>query len=208
MLLQKIACIRYVINQIEEKEKHEQIKTKQSIIFISEAWRKVSEETIKNCWRHADIINALNNEQTKDIIEIVQHKTIEEIQSYLDKFKVDFKPVYTAEEFVHVDDFEDTCKELTEEDLIHKHTKPHIEEEGSADEDDLENAIENIELEPKLISIKSAQISLNNVWECIEQHNIMNEEHLTALFKIKSLLDDLKEENTIQPKIDGYFKSN
>ncbi len=88
------------------------------------------------------------------------------------------------------------------------HTNTYIEEEGSADEDDLENAIENIELEPKLISIKSAQISLNNVWECIEQHNIMNEEHLTALFKIKSLLDDLKEENTIQPKIEGYFKSN
>jgi hypothetical protein len=41
-----------MLNQIEEKEKHEQIKTKQSIIFISEAWRKVSEETIKNCWRH------------------------------------------------------------------------------------------------------------------------------------------------------------
>jgi hypothetical protein len=60
-----------MLNQKEEKEKHEQIKTKQSIIFISEAWRKVSEETIKNCWRHADIINTLNNEQTKDIIEIV-----------------------------------------------------------------------------------------------------------------------------------------
>ena len=144
----------------------------------------------------------------KILIEIVQRKTIEEIKSFQAKFNADFKPVYTAEEFVHVDDFEDTCKELTEEDLIHKHTKRHIEEEGSADEDDLENAIENIELEPKLISIKSAQISLNNVWECIEQHNIMNEEHLTALFKIKSLLDDLKEENTIQPKIDGYFKSN
>ena len=35
-----------MLNQIEEKEKYEQIKTKQSIIFISEAWRKVSEETI------------------------------------------------------------------------------------------------------------------------------------------------------------------
>ena len=78
---------------------------------------------------------------------------------------------------------------------------------NSADENDLENAIQNIELEPKLISIKSAQISLNNVWECVEQQNIMNKEHLTALFKIKSLLDDLKEENTIQPKIDRYFKS-
>jgi hypothetical protein len=52
-----------MLNQIEEKEKHEQIKTKLSIKFISEAWRKVSEETIKNCRRHADIINALNNEQ-------------------------------------------------------------------------------------------------------------------------------------------------
>ena len=31
----------------------------------------------------------------------------------------------------------------------------------------------------------------------------MNEEHLTALFKIKSLLDILKKENTIQPK--QYF---
>ena len=40
-----------------------------------------------------------------------------------------------------------TCKELTEDDLINKHTKPHIEEEGSVDEDDLENAIQNIELE-------------------------------------------------------------
>jgi hypothetical protein len=43
-------------------------------------------------------------------------------------------------EFVHVDDFEDTCKELTELDLINRYTKPYVEEEGSYDEDDLENA--------------------------------------------------------------------
>jgi len=44
-------------------------------------------------------------------------------------------------EFVHVDDFEDTCIELTELDLISRYTKPYIEEEGSSDEDDLENAL-------------------------------------------------------------------
>jgi hypothetical protein len=37
------------------------------------------------------------------------------------------------------------------------------------------------------------------VWQCIEQHSSMNEKHLASLFNIKSLLDDLKEENTIQP---------
>jgi hypothetical protein len=36
----------------------------------------------------------------------------------------------------------------------------------------------------------------------------MNEENLNAaLFKIKSYLDDLKEENSIQPKINRYFKT-
>ena len=33
-----------MLNQIEEKEKYEQIKTKQSILFIYEALHKVSEE--------------------------------------------------------------------------------------------------------------------------------------------------------------------
>ena len=36
-----------MLNQIAEKEKYEQIKTKQSILFIYEASHKVSEETIK-----------------------------------------------------------------------------------------------------------------------------------------------------------------
>jgi hypothetical protein len=45
-----------MLNQIEEKEKYEQIKTKKSILFIYEARRKVSEEKIKNCWRHSGIL--------------------------------------------------------------------------------------------------------------------------------------------------------
>jgi hypothetical protein len=43
-----------MLNQIEEKEKYEQIKTKQSILFIYEAWHKVSEETI-NALQHIEI---------------------------------------------------------------------------------------------------------------------------------------------------------
>ena len=30
------------------------------------------------------------------------------------------KPIYTADEFVHIDDFENTCKELTKLDLINR----------------------------------------------------------------------------------------
>jgi hypothetical protein len=132
--------------------------------------------------------------------------TIEEIKIHLSKFKAGYlKLSILLMSLFTIYDSEDTCKELTELDLINRYTKPYIEEEGSSDEDDLENALQHIEIEEKLISIIEAQISLNNVWQCIEQHSSMNEKHLASLFNIKSLLDDLKEENTIQPMIDRYF---
>jgi hypothetical protein len=83
-------------------------------------------------------LNQLKTTETTE--KIVQHKTIEEIKIHLSKFKTGFEPIYTADELAHIDDFEDTCKELTELDLINRYTKPYIEEEGSYDEDDLENA--------------------------------------------------------------------
>jgi hypothetical protein len=39
-----------------------------------------------------------------------------------------------------------TCKELTEQDLINRYNKPYIEEEGSSDENDLENDLQHIEI--------------------------------------------------------------
>ena len=56
-----------MLNQIEEKEKYELIKTKQSILFIFEGWRKVSEETIKTCWRHSGVLNQLKT--TEKIVQ-------------------------------------------------------------------------------------------------------------------------------------------
>jgi hypothetical protein len=37
---------------------------------------------------------------------------------HLSKFKAGFEPIYTADEFVHIYDFEDTCNELTELDIL------------------------------------------------------------------------------------------
>ena len=34
------------------------------MLFIYEAWHKVSEETIKNCWRHSGILNQLETTET------------------------------------------------------------------------------------------------------------------------------------------------
>jgi hypothetical protein len=39
-----------------------------------------------------------------------------------------------------------TCKELTKQDLINRYNKPYIEEEGPSDENDLENALQHIQI--------------------------------------------------------------
>ena len=87
-------------------------------------------------------VKRLNTNKPKDTKnKRIRHETIEEIKIHLSKFKTGYEPIYTADEFIHIDDFEDTCKELTELDLINRYTKPYIEEEGSYDEDDLENTL-------------------------------------------------------------------
>jgi uncharacterized protein YbbC (DUF1343 family) len=84
-----------MLAQIEEKNKYEPIKTKESILFIVEAWKKVSKETIKNCWRHSGKVNQLITETEEAHINIENKKTIEEIKELLSKFKAGYAPVYT-----------------------------------------------------------------------------------------------------------------
>ena len=65
----------------------------------------------------ASVLNKLDNETAehlKEIIEIVKRKIIEEIEIYLSNL-AGFERVFTANEFVHTDNFE-----LNEEDLIKK----------------------------------------------------------------------------------------
>ena len=44
----------------------------------------------------------------------------------------------------------------------------------------LEDKLLNLELEPKSISAKQAQASLNNVWQYIEQNNGLTDDDLNS----------------------------
>ena len=49
----------------EEKNKYEEIDVKQAIYYIREAWREVSKQTIKNCWKKTRITN---DEENEDVV--------------------------------------------------------------------------------------------------------------------------------------------
>ena len=44
---------KFCVRMIEEKEELIMPNVKQAIFLIKEAWDKVSEDTISNCWKHA-----------------------------------------------------------------------------------------------------------------------------------------------------------
>ena len=74
----------------EEKNKYEEIDVKQAIYYIREAWREVSKQTIKNCWKKTRITNDEENEDVALVLEIEEKKAEEE-------FSIDFSKLSKGE---------------------------------------------------------------------------------------------------------------
>ena len=99
--------LRFKLNCIDEKLDHS-IDLKKAVKCIFEAWREVSCETIKNCWRHTKIIQDLlpvcekdnSKDELEDLVMKINKKTDEEIihcmtvEEYLSIDKQAQEPLY------------------------------------------------------------------------------------------------------------------
>ena len=105
-----------------------------AIIYINKAWRQVSQSTIVNCWRKADILDNmysidysidLNNDELNIFFkEEIQKVTVDYVKA-LEKYRKDYVEI---EEFDHLDyDFEkylncdndvQTCIDMTDEEIV------------------------------------------------------------------------------------------
>ena len=65
----KILC-RFFLNTIELHNKLERPNVKQAIYMVVEAWDEVKKNTVKNCWRHVNILNKeIEEEEVNDKFE-------------------------------------------------------------------------------------------------------------------------------------------
>ena len=71
--------IRHILLVYEEKNKYEEIDLKQAIYYIREAWREVSKQTIKNCWKKTRITN---DEENEDVVLVLEEEEKKASKNY------------------------------------------------------------------------------------------------------------------------------
>jgi len=71
----------HILRVYEEKNKYEEIDVKQAIYYIREAWREVSKQTIKNCWKKTKITN---DEENEDVVLVLEEEKQAKITDLFD----------------------------------------------------------------------------------------------------------------------------
>lgn len=114
----------------------------EAMIMIEEAWNEVSQDTIKNCWRHAKILPGSGPDDI-EVDDATVDETIEELQAALKELSlsgvVRKKNLMTVEELLNVAKENITEAEWTEDDIVQEILAEKAKEEGKekeADEDD------------------------------------------------------------------------
>ena len=92
----KHVLIQHYLKTIELFNKIEQPTLKEALYYIQKAWSSVSSDTIKNCWRHYDIISSGTEKIRADLgrMNDENNSRIGEIVVALKWFPVDQAQIY------------------------------------------------------------------------------------------------------------------
>ena len=170
-----------------------------AIVFCTNAWNAVTQETISNCWKHTGILPLVNRDEVDEIVNQLEQDNQaerEEIQFLIDQLP--FDDHMDADEFIHVDDHLKSNEGLTDEEII------------SLINSD-KNALE-VESDKEIPSVISKIQALNNLDDLVTffkysllNNSSINQSDLSTLRNLrhevlKSHITDLK-----QTTLDSYF---
>ncbi|CAB4413281.1 unnamed protein product [Rhizophagus irregularis] len=172
-----------------------------AIVFCTNAWNAVTQETIYNCWKHTGILPLVNQEEVDESVnQLGEDNQVEreEIQFLIDQLP--FDDHMDADEFIHVDDHLKSNEGLTDEEIISL---------VNLDKNELE--VESDEEIPSVISKVQALNDLDDLvmfFKYSSLNNSINQSELNTLQKLRhevlrSHITDLK-----QATLDSYFTSN
>ncbi|CAB4476272.1 unnamed protein product [Rhizophagus irregularis] len=172
-----------------------------AIVFCTNAWNAVTQETIYNCWKHTGILPLVNQEEVDESVnQLGEDNQVEreEIQFLIDQLP--FDDHMDADEFIHIDDHLKSNEGLTDEEIISL---------VNLDKNELE--VESDEEIPSVISKVQALNDLDDLvmfFKYSSLNNSINQSELNTLQKLRhevlrSHITDLK-----QATLDSYFTSN
>ncbi|CAG8731532.1 22071_t:CDS:1 [Cetraspora pellucida] len=150
--------IKWLLDKYEA-EKDEKINVLNAIRFIAQAWRKVTPETIRNCFQHTGILpNTQDNE--KSFVDDNDDELIDKL--YLDIKTLNFQNIMDLEEYIDYPGEKDTHEVLSDKEILD--LAINLEPENESAEDDDSTKMRQI----------SHQEALNAV-EILDQYIVQND---------------------------------
>lgn len=174
--------------------------------MIHEAWNEVSQDTIKNCWQHAQILpGSTPDDMVAD--DNGTDKTVDELQVALEELSlsgaVRRKNLLTVDELLHVPGENITEAEWTEEEIVQQVVLEKAAQEGGKDSKDDSEGDDDYE---PLMTARAACHALSELEHlCQAQTEHEYSEALPSLHKLSGLLRTQIESKKSQSRISSFF---
>lgn len=197
-----------VLQMLQNIENHENIKSLSildAILMISEAWEKVTQATIANCFRHAGFKDlSLTDEDDDDtpLARMIQSPTDEDDNVPLAQLAAQLATESRIEmkEFIGIDDNVAVCAPLTEEDILAEVENSH---HNADDKEDMEEQFQSTTLCEAINAVTTLQkfVAFNEEFNSDVNQGILREmkRKLQNTFEIQ-----VKNKQT---KMTDYFKN-
>lgn len=152
--------LQHILYKYDVCQKYENPTVLDAALFLVNAWKQVTTQTIKNCWKHTDILAPSQNIELAQELDVksltnVEAQLYDDISEQLQKLSLE--PL-TADEYIEVDSNEPTEEEVSDDLIVtavlqdNGHiTKENIATDISSDTDsDIE--IQTVETPPEKFS--------------------------------------------------------
>ncbi|XP_046564277.1 tigger transposable element-derived protein 6-like [Haliotis rubra] len=152
----KRSLVRHFIACAED-DKPQCINLREALRFVKSAWADVSCQTIKNCFKHVEILPSQESQigETDDLEDDI---VLADLKKLLQRLPSDDENM-SPDDFIDADANEETCDSLTSENII---------EMVTAADDQIESEEEEAEDTVTLPSLTDMRLYLGNIVTCYE----------------------------------------
>jgi hypothetical protein len=182
-------------------QQSEKITIKDAIKFTAKAWKRVTSQTIINCWKKTGILPDVNNnsneiENATSILNTSNVKEVNDLQNLIDKLP--HINLISASEYITIDDTEkENEKDIDEQEIILMITQNEQNQEE-------EEAIE--EFPP--VSNKEALLAIEKLNTYIDQQSEklqLSNNEIKPLKSLKRKIKKIEFDSNQQSTLDTFF---
>ena len=194
--------VRFHVDAIDAGRKPK-VEINDAIRWTKLSWDEVTENCIKNCWRHTGILPAISSVAT--VVDTQSTATLyRDFGNIFERLAIPAELMMTPAEYVDVDNDITTCEVMTDAEILQLVSNGQA-AGGSEENVDTVEEIQEVEEESDHISNDQAAAAVDTLMRFFEQSDRATSDDIQKLCLIKRRVDCLRSSSLKQSSILNFF---